>query len=415
MKHLFSLPALALSLIVAACGGSSSSGSGRNGLILSQSPFAKGVPAHATMLLLRPPQAGGEDTSWVGEKITDSSNQVFHKAMHFKPASGGDGILTIGATKGKDNARFKYWKKGASGWEGEVIWEGGFGGKQDRTRDMEVADVNGDGVDDIVVVTHDQGVVMVFEQKGGKYEMTEIDRTEGKWIHEVEVGDVNGDGVIEFFATPSDPNQLSGEHQAGEIVMYRYNGSGYDKTLIEAFETRHVKEVLCYDLENSGRPQLFAALEGEGIGGSEGGAGTMIKRYVFEEGKSEPTQEEMMELPGKLCRFLNGGDTNGDGTREIVASTSKNGVHTIFKEGGEWQRKEIVSGRLSSSFEHATLLMDWDQDGADDVFVGSDNKKTYRRFSFNKDTGRYVKEDVHVLTDVDSLFTWGMMPLPAGM
>jgi len=107
-----------------------------------------------------------------------------------------------------------------------------FGGKFDRLRDVEVGDVTGDGRPEIVVATHDQGVVGVIEKSGGKWFARELDREQGIFVHEVEIGDVDGDGLNEFFVTPSDRNRATFVSQPGKIVMYRWNGKSFEKRVL---------------------------------------------------------------------------------------------------------------------------------------------------------------------------------------
>jgi hypothetical protein len=396
----------------------------RGGMILAMSDF-EGSGITAKLGFLRPD--GSSDTGWGFEVVADPQNQVFHKAAWFQPVDGDPGVLSIAASAGKGNARMKLWRKKGDTWTGETIFEGTLGAqKHDRLRDFEVGDVNGDGVDDIVVVTHDVGVVLVFEQKEGEFTPTEIDRAadpeEHLWIHEVEIGDVDGDGKNEFFATPSAPNTFTkGKEQPGFIVMYRWNGEKYDKTIIEELHGRHAKEILIADPKGSGRPALFTALEGD----NQGGLSSAIKAYWFEEGSLEPKGEEIGTLPGTLCRFLNCGDTDGDGIKELIASTKSDGIHSFAFKDGKWVSKEIVSGRVSASFEHATVLSDHDHDGVMDLFVGSDDQFKVRRYFYDSESGRYLSEDILHRKDREDeynssskkkgkYFCWNIMPLPDG-
>ena len=143
---------------------------------------------------------------WKSEILEDSVSNVFHKAMYFTPADETPGILTIGANE----AALKLWRRDGPRWRSTTLWQTRFGGKQNRLRDMETGDVTGDGIPDIVIATHDQGVVAVIEQKGGAYTAHELSREPRRYVHEIELGDMDGDGQLEIFATPSGPNKLDG-------------------------------------------------------------------------------------------------------------------------------------------------------------------------------------------------------------
>jgi len=345
------------------------------------------VPGAARLVMVYRSSDGG---LWSARVLEDTVSNVFHKAMYFKPVVGGPGILTIGANK----AALRLWRPRGGGWEATTLWQPEFGGKQNRLRDMEVGDVTGDGVDDVVIATHDQGVVEVIEQKGGEYVLKELSRHPCRYVHEIELADVDGDGKLEIFATPSAPNKLDGSIQPGKIMMFdTEDGKRFSSKLIEEFPTRHVKEILAYDFESSGRPSLFAALEGEQIGSNSAGTrSTEIKLYRFDRGGI--SDEMVAALPGKLCRFLTAGDVDGDGRTEIFASTHQSGIWMLKWSGGVWKKKLVDMD--SSGFEHATYVADLDGDGKDEVYVAADDQGWLRRYAWSG--GKTERTDLLELT-----------------
>ncbi|MFH1679208.1 MAG: VCBS repeat-containing protein [Candidatus Eisenbacteria bacterium] len=324
------------------------------------------------------------ESGWTEEVLEDPESNVFHKAAWYSPPAREPGILTIGATK----AFLKIWRKAGDGWEAEVLWNPTFGGKWDRLRDFEIADVTGDGTDDIVVATHDQGVIGVVSWTDAGWKAEEIGRRANTFVHEIEVGDVDGDGVIEIFTTPSLPNKLDGTPQPGEIDLYEHAGGEWVRRIVDTLATRHAKEILCVTLQGEARPVLLASLEGESIGGTEAsGDSTRIRLYRFEEGGIEKT--DIAGLPGNLCRFLTYGDTDGDGTKELVASTKSNGIWKLTPPktaGAEWEKTLLATG--TSGFEHATTLADFDGDGKSAIYVASDDQKELRCYWYEEGTYR---------------------------
>ncbi len=327
--------------------------------------------------------SGGD---WHTEVLEDTESNVFHKAAWFTPARGEPGILTIGAVE----ALLKIWRKKGGKWEAETLWNPTFGGKWNRLRDFEIADVTGDGQDDIIIATHDQGVIAVVSWKDEAYRAEEIFRKENTFVHEIEVGDIDGDGTSEFFTTPSKPNKLDGSIQPGQVDMFKSKDGEWIHSTIDVMKTRHAKEILCVTLTGEERPVLFSSLEGEAIGGEKAGAGTRIRMYRFEGEKV--THEDIAELPGQLCRFLTFGDTDGDGVKEVIASTKSNGIWKLTPpaaEGGIW-RKKLIAGD-TAGFEHATYLYDSNGDGMDELWVASDDDGEFRRYWYN---GRDYSEEV---------------------
>ncbi|MHC4261295.1 MAG: FG-GAP repeat domain-containing protein [Planctomycetota bacterium] len=337
-----------------------------------------------------------------------AGGNVFHKAMWWQPAFGEPGILTISANM----PYLQVWRGELGGWEAETLWTAEVGGKEQRFRDVEVGDVDSDGMDELVVVTHDLGAIFVLEQTAEGIEATEVHKLDERtFVHEVEICDVDGDGKLEFFTTPSEPNKLgAGEHdQGGGIDMFRYDEAqgAYVRTSIAHYDHEHAKEILGYDYDDDGRAEIYAALESDGL---------RIQVYRWDAAAGGMVAEEDIEIDGPMCRFLNGGDTNGDGVREIVAATNEGGIFALSRDGGEdWVPDRIVPPFASGGFEHATLLFDWDGDGADELFVADDNGQKVQRVYFDRSegSGRYRRETLISLKG-QNYITWNVMELPPG-
>ncbi|MAW59380.1 MAG: hypothetical protein CMJ94_00945 [Planctomycetes bacterium] len=344
-------------------------------------------------------------------KVTKKSYEmkggnVFHKAMWWEPAFGDPGILTISANM----PYLQIWRRGSAGWTSETLWTAIVGGKEQRFRDVEIGDVDGDGQDELVVVTHDAGAVFVIEQTAEGLVPTELHRWEERiFAHEVEIGDVDGDGKPEFFTTPSEPNRLDGQHQAGWIDMYRHNAESGEYTRVNVAELtdRHAKEVMAADYDGDGRVELYAALEAEGTVDKV----NAVRRWVWD--GEAMVEDATIEIDGKMCRFLVLCDTTGDGVNEIIAATRKAGIFRIHQEDGEWKTKKIVMSYMSGGFEHATYAFDWDGDGKDELFVASDEQKKMNMFRHNSETDSYKPTGIASWKGSD-YFVWNVMPLPIG-
>ena len=145
------------------------------------------IPGAAKLLIVRKTESG-----WKTVTLEDPDSNAFHKALAYD-----GGFLTIGATQ----AMLKVWRFSAGAWQQETHWNPKFGGKFDRLRDIERGNVDGEHTDDLVIATHDQGVIAVVHPADG-WRVEEIDHQPDTFVHEIELGDVDGDGVAEILTMP---------------------------------------------------------------------------------------------------------------------------------------------------------------------------------------------------------------------
>jgi hypothetical protein len=377
-------------------------------LALGLASFEGSEPLPARMEFLV--REGGE---WKVFDVSDEASDVFHKVMHY--AHGGESaILTVaGAPIGRP-ALVKLWKPGADGLESTTLWEQDFGGKRNRMRDVEVADLFGDGRASMAVATHDQGVVATLRpDDDGGFEVVEIDREPNTFVHEIEIGDVDADGVLEVYATPSEPNKLDGSDQSGHVVRY-VPKTGEGRVVVADLGNRHAKEILVDDVDGDGTDELYVVVEGQLVKGSRTQLehGIEIRRY--EAGTDPKGGAVIAEIPDRLCRFVTAGDADGDGSKEMAIATFSQGVW-LARPGDDPNAPWTVTSidRDSGGFEHAALFTDLDGDGRDELYVASDNDKELRRYVWTGD--RMARETIYARTDGKAVFTWNIMPVPKAL
>jgi hypothetical protein len=220
-----------------------------SGLLLAYSQFqvvdgkatAKPGPARLDILT----REGGV---WKTETVEDAQSNVFHKAMVLTPRGEAPGILTLGGS----GAYVKLWRRTKGQLRPSTLWHAEFGGKFNRMRDAEIADLYADGTPTIAVATHDQGVVSVLRQRVNKWKVERIDGKKDTFVHEIEIGDLDRDGMLEVYATPSEPNKLDAEAQHGEVVRY-VPKKGEGPTIVAELGKRHAKEIYVGDVDGDGR------------------------------------------------------------------------------------------------------------------------------------------------------------------
>ncbi len=383
-----------------------------NGLLVTYSPFTQNdqgrwtQPAAARLELIS--RRGGE---WRVDVITDDDSNVFHKAMVYTRPNTPPAILTVGGM----GAHVKLWRNEATGWTAESIWTETFDGT-DRMRDVEVADLFGDGVPAMAVATHDRGVFAVIRPgENGAWNVQQTPRTPSRiFIHEIEIGDLDGDGTLEVYATPSEPNTMEGA-QSGEVVRYVPRNS-MEPTVVANLGDRHAKEIYVGDVDGDGRDELYVSVEGamaRGENGLEVTTPVEIRRY---EAGTDPSEGVVIaRIEGDhLMRFLTVGDIDGDGKKEMVAAGFSKGLW-LLRPGAnpneEWSRESI--DRDSGGFEHTSLLADLDGDGTDELYVASDNDGELRRYVWIN--GRPRRTVIHSRNEARSMITWNLAVAPTAL
>ena len=332
---------------------------------------------------------------WEHRYIEDSDSNVFHKVMAYPGPDGTGGVVTLGGTK----AAVKLWQAGRA----ETLWEADFGGKFSRMRDAEMGDIYGDGKQAIAVATHDQGVVAVLRpDDSGAFSVEKLDESPDTIVHEIELGDLDGDGIMEIYATPTAPNRMDGRQQPGKVVRY-IPSTGEGRVEVVDLGRRHAKEILGDDIDGDGRDELYVSVEAVSGGKAE------IRRYV--DGTDPGAGDVVATLDDRLCRFLTVGDVDGDGVKEMVAATHKSGLW-LLRPGSDTWRKELIAAD-SSGFEHASILLDLNGDGRDELYVASDDQKEVRRYTLTE-TG-WKGETLLKYTDDLARFTWNITPVPTAL
>lgn len=316
---------------------------------------------------------------WRQETIISEDSLVIHKAYCHKDSSGRAGIITIGAS----NALLKYWQRDGNGQLAAQTWyQGTFGGKWDRLRDIEEGDLDGDGQNEQIIVTHDQGVILLGHLDGnGGWQYSEIMRRPDTFIHEVEIGDLNGDGKPEFYATPSDPNKV-GISQDGQVISGHYNSvtKKYDLHTMMEFSGRHAKEILVFDFDKDGRDELYVSLEAQLEKGTKKVLAPLEILQITLDKEGQPQHRTIAVLEGRQARVLTPAYLEGrDKTAKLLITTLNGGIFLLTPQAtGVWPAQQV--DRESRGYEHAAWAADSDGDGRDELFVAADQLATVSQY-----------------------------------
>ena len=347
-----------------------------------QGPDGKPVPAPARLEILRPVEWG-----WAKSRLEDPDSNVFHKAVIWK-----GGVLTIGA----ERALLKHWTVVDGAWQARTLYEGSWGGKFDRLRDLEIGDVDGDGAEELVIATHDQGVVVIVQDDGTA---TELPPEPDTFVHEVELGDVDGDGQLEIYVTPSGRNR-KGVSQPGRVDRIAWVDGAWARETVARSDSRHAKEILVTDLGDG--DELLTVWEGELGEGGELKEPVAITRS--RPGAGGWQQETLITVPDRQTRFLVPGDFDADGQTELVAATMSAGLYLLEPGAEGWTSKRFDVD--SGGFEHACTAADLDGDGKLELVVAADRQRELNVYRWNPERSTFDKERIGRFDD--QVFTWNI-------
>ena len=380
-----------------------------NGLLLAFSQFrvvdgkATSDPGPARFDLLT--REGGE---WKLETVEDKQSNIFHKVMPLELPGEPLQFITAAGT----DAYVKLWRRKGRNLQSTTLWHGEFGGEFNRIRDVEVADLYGDGTPELVVATHDQGVVAILERQANKrWKVDQIDRRPNTFVHEIEIGDLDADGVLEIYATPTPPNRLFAPRQPGDVVRY-IPKTGQGPTVVAALGTRHAKEIYVGDVDGDEVDELYVPVEAVTVG--RGPDLQLIKPIEIRRYDADTPPDAgivVATIPDQHARFLTVGDVDGDGKKEMIVASFSTGLW-LLRPGkdpkSEWGVES--TDRDSSGYEHAARFADLDEDGRDELYVADDKQGELRRYVWVN--GKPKREVIHRRPVWRSRMTWNIVEFP---
>ncbi len=199
---------------------------------------------------------------------------------------------------------------------------------------MAVADVNNDGVMDLLVTyeSSSDGRLSVLLGNGDGTFATALVSNVGRGPRQIATGDVDGDGMVDVVVARQSNTASGGgavtttSHQtnddAGGVALLRGRGDGTFEDPV-AIDTQHTSPtaVLLHDFDGDGRLDLVVASQGQGevpdaVGGVSlllgGGDGTFTPPADLAFGFTEPYA-------------LTAGDVNGDGFVDLIVGSEGNG------------------------------------------------------------------------------------------
>ena len=250
-----------------------------------------------------------------------------------------------------------------------VDFSDGLPGRQEFvSRALAAADFTNDGIPDIAAAAEAKfgddrafpsgGRVFSWSKEGWRsYPLGETKEVEGLFADGLATGDVNGDGNRDIAIASLQHNK--------DLIVWIGDGKGgftpFNKGLPQEV---HYPSVDLADINGDGRDDLIASITGFGKKGING-------LRVFLSGPDGFT-EVSEGLPDEEVFFaLRASDIDGDGSVEIVGGTAGVGGLKVFTRKGDRWKKVQVSGLPQSGLDRISniYLIDLNRDGKKDIIV----------------------------------------------
>lgn len=267
----------------------------------------------------------------------------------------------------------------------------------DRIRDIEVADVNEDGTNEVLVTTHFDGITAIFEPGDWNYQV--IDKEEygedNTYSHEVEAADITGDGRMDIVATPSEPNTWD-EEQSGVVKLFvRENGEWQSYSSGE-LEKSHIRKVKINPEDNS-------IIGGIGQRDEPYDNDAAFIKYRFN--GEELVEEDRVVSPNAVRNFYPFLVERDEGNL-VVGLSSDSRAHVIEAESFE----SLYVEDFSRSFEafYTAKAFDYTDDGQDELAVVRDGELVIYEVT---DEAVTEVDSIEIYSDFDSSMIWSIEAL----
>jgi hypothetical protein len=224
-----------------------------------------------------------------------------------------------------------------------------------RTVSLVVADVNGDGVPDLVVANQcfsqrncaSGGVGVLLGNGNGTFQVALTYSTGLRPASSVVVGDVNGDGKPDLVVTTSNP---------GSVGVLLGNGDGTFQPVV-TYAASGPEAAAIADINGDGNPDVLVA--------DTSGAGVLL-------GNGDGTfQPEVMYSSGGLTpTSIVSADLNGDGKQDLVVMNFDSGnVGVLLGNGDGTFQTAVTYGGADGSGTPSVAVADVNGDGKLDLLV----------------------------------------------
>jgi hypothetical protein len=254
-----------------------------------------------------------------------------------------------------------------------------------------VGDIDGDGHADIVSASHSAGIVSLFGDGKGKFRVVRAGLPARNFSSQaIALTDVDGDGKLDIVASSDGVTGASTSQDQIRVYLYR-GAKGWEYKADGLLGGFYSNSLRAWDFDGDGRKDLLT-------GSHFIGALTLLWKNMGN-GKFEPVRFPDIEIyayhfasePGTFGkdRFPAFADAYLMITNE-PETVRATGITLYSFEKGNWVRHRVWRKKGGQSAQYALAVGDLDGDGLDDV-VFADSEVNRLRIFFQKPDGSFVE------------------------
>ncbi len=314
------------------------------------------------------------------------------------PDGDGRSELVYGVTIGRGDCYILAYRHEGGAWRAEPIVKDL--PAVDLIRSIALGDIDKDGADEIVLGTRPNGAVYILDSGPAGYAAKIIDRDQygvgTTNTREVSVADVDGDGALEILVATARASAENWHATPGAIFLYRNAASRWDKTLIDDHRGQtHTRMVAVADVRNDGINRIVSSA----VGVVQPDSGRIdplpeLRIYTLSTVSGvRPACEPIDTFENMIkSRSFAAGDVDGDGRVALVVGTRALGgagldttclfIYRFDPDTQVWNRETLdTSGPLGF---HCVAIGDVDGDGRCEILASDDGRgqiKLYKKLN----------------------------------